>query len=215
MNINDDNSEPIKCYETKESEVQDGQKNVGEQSLSLSQIADGKLHHESAELEKAVVDGEIYPGPPKHMDLDWYRSAMNTRLRFKTYVGVEFDFTESKQKEQWSSFSRRNRMSGERTEKWDDKWYWWTCATTPSVKNNTVMIVSDLDRKVYCAATFRNTDRWHVITNEHPIPGDIPNGATGKVNFTISGSEFQFDFRNPKNVNGFTANDMVVSWGYD
>lgn len=77
------------------------------------------------------------------------------------------------------------------------------------------MIVSDLDRRTYCAITFRNGGTWDVVgNNRYPDPITVRDNQKVKWPYTISGSIFQFDFVNPKGGD-WTSNDMIVGWGLD
>ncbi|MFM6079636.1 MAG: hypothetical protein ACKPCI_14200, partial [Dolichospermum sp.] len=98
------------------------------------------------------------------------------------------------------------------TDTWDDKWYYWTL---PDNRNKYLLLIwKNLSSSEYGYAFIQNTpEAWWYKTNSGGFQS-IPNGEQRKLNWSTNGHRIDIDLKNPKNSNGWTANDVWYSFGY-
>lgn len=154
----------------------------------------------------------ITAGPPLHPSLQYYSSAHQDRLKFKTFAGIDFNGSIDDRYENWDRLFNLVASSSENTERWDDVWYW----TSTPLNKWIVMMACDLDAGTYAAVSLYNGEsQWAVFrSNSNPDPVRIYNGYDRKLKlpYNIGGSVVEFDLWNPEGGD-WGINDMIVSWG--
>jgi hypothetical protein len=98
------------------------------------------------------------------------------------------------------------------TDVWDDKWYFWTL---PDNRAKYLLLTwKNLNSGEYGYAFIQNTPQtWWYKTNSSGFQS-IPNGVQRKQTWSTNGTKIDIDLKNPKNSNGWTANDIWYSFGY-
>jgi hypothetical protein len=102
----------------------------------------------------------------------------------------------------------------EGTRAWDDKWYYYTL---PDDKvDNLLLVWRNIDSHAYGYVAIKNTPNlWLVYSNTgNGGPWHIKNDEQLKFSWTTDGRRIDIDVKNPRNVDGWTANDIMVSFGF-
>jgi hypothetical protein len=150
----------------------------------------------------------VYPGPPEHPAATYYTVPNGQRVRLHTW-----NLDHNPTQDEVAALAMRYRRENFSTELWDDAWYYRTLPREWYI----LMLAVNLDvvgDEFY--VKIHNGEKYWTYSSNRTNGGIVREGSDGKVKLqlTIAGKPIDVDLWNPVNQNGWTPDDLIISWGY-
>lgn len=121
-------------------------------------------------------------------------------------------FVTSDNRSDWDAKAQEVGDTCDGTRRWDDQWYYYTL---PDDKTKNLMLLwRNIDRHEWGYVVVKNTPSVWLVYDNKGGPWTPKNGEQVKRTWHSDGKRIDIDVKNPENENGWTANDIWVSFGY-